>query len=256
MSRMSISFKSLVLISFAFLFSFAFASETPHWAGFYAGVNAGYALGESKVSTTAFDSNGYLGTDIVAVTQAGQGKVNLNRFTGGVQGGYNWELNDTWLTGLELDFNSLALDNTRTTTREYLTSPGDSFTLNQTVQTNWLVTARPRFALTMGSFLFYVTGGLAVTQLKNNNNFSDSTLYQAYESASASGTKVGWTAGVGSEFLFSTKWSTKVEYLYVSFPNVSSSGVLTNTVGSGPNPFDHTANLHLNIIRVGLNYHF
>ena len=90
----------------------------------------------------------------------------------------------------------------------------NGFTVNSSVSSDWLITLRPRVGFAANNWLVYVTGGLAVANLKSNFSFTD-TFAGATESASISKTKAGWTVGVGTEYALMNGWSVKAEYLYV-----------------------------------------
>ena len=90
-------------------------------------------------------------------------------------------------------------------------------------------------------------------------------IYPAvFSTGSFSGTRVGWTAGGGLEWLFAPNWSVKAEYLYYDLGSVTSNLTLTQinllAVG-GPAPWGvagvrSTTRFNGNIVRAGLNYHF
>jgi outer membrane immunogenic protein len=249
------SFKNIIcLLSPCLMISAAHAQ----WTGYYVGANGGYAWGQSDVeASTTFSETGYFAPDEVPlVNQAGVGRIATNGFTGGFQGGYNWQ-SDAWVYGLELDFGLFDTDATRQITELYDPAYGGAFTIDQTVQTEWLATVRPRVGYVVENLLIYATGGLAVTQLKNQNEFSDTYGENAHESAYASETQLGWTVGGGAEYLFADDWSIKAEYLYVDFGDISTTGTLTiDEPYTNTNSFNHTADLQSNIVRAGINYHF
>jgi outer membrane immunogenic protein len=110
----------------------------------------------------------------------------------------------------------------------YISVLTTSFTVNQSVKTDWLFTARPRLGWANNNWLWYATGGLAVTELKYGNTFTD-TYSPAFETGSISKTKVGWTVGGGGEFALSNNWTVRAEYLYVDFGGVSSAGNVSNS---------------------------
>jgi hypothetical protein len=76
--------------------------------------------------------------------------------------------------------------------------------------------------------MFYVTGGVAVTDLKYSEQFSDNQAgFLATEGASISQIKAGWTAGAGIESVLSSNWTAKFEYLYADFGSVSANDTLS-----------------------------
>jgi outer membrane immunogenic protein len=222
----------------------------------YVGANGGYAWGDSNVSTLVATPAGdyFVSSDISQIATSGQGRIHPNGGTGGIQAGYNWQAGNL-VYGAEVDFDALDLNASRSITTEYLSAPGTFFTINQSTKTDWLLTARPRVGWAINNWLLYATGGLAVTELRFNNTFTD-TFAPAFENGSVSKTKAGWVVGGGVEYGFMSNWSAKLEYLYMDFGNVSSSGVVFNT-GSVPPPLlIHSADLKANIIRAGINYKF
>ena len=92
----------------------------------------------------------------------------------------------------------------------------------------WFGTARGRFGYSVGSTLFYATGGLAYGNIKTRVN---STLFGVTNNVEFSDIKGGWTVGGGIETpftllgLFGPNWTSKSEYLYVDLG--SSSGSLS-----------------------------
>jgi len=125
--------------------------------------------------------------------------------------------------------------------------------------TSWLATGRGRVGIAANNWLFYATGGVAFTNLDANFNFTD-TFANAAESASISGTRVGWTAGGGIEAGLWQGWSVKAEYLFVDFGSVSVNSTnlraFTPPINLPTNVFTHSVDLKANIARVGINYRF
>lgn len=229
------------------------------WTGFYIGVNAGGAWGDSEVATsTVFSPVGYFATTSVpAIAAAGAQTINPTGFTGGGQIGYNWQTGNA-VAGVEADFEYLGLRGSVNSSAVYPCCAPTAFSINQSVKTDWLATFRARFGfLVTPTTLVYVTGGGAVTNLNANFVFTD-TFATAAESASFNSTRLGWTVGGGFEWALWSGWSAKAEYLFVSFPSVSVTS--TNLTAFAPpisfptNVFTHSADLDVSIARVGLNY--
>jgi outer membrane immunogenic protein len=237
------------------------APRTPvySWTGGYIGLNAGYAWGDSEVSTTTiFDplAGYFAASSVPAIATAGAQTIKLNGFTGGGQVGYNWQASSLTVVGLEADFEYFGLKGSATSGAVYPCCAPFSFTINQNVKTNWLATFRARLGfLVTPSALVYVTGGGALTNLQGTFAFSDT--FGAAESGSFTTTKLGWTAGGGVEWALWSGWSAKAEYLFVSIPNVSTtSSNLTFAGAVQTNTFTHSADLQAHIARFGLNYKF
>jgi outer membrane immunogenic protein len=231
------------------------------WNGFYFGANVGYSFGRAS-------NNVFAGT--ASAVDIGQ---NVNGWLGGVQAGYNLQLDRNLLIGFEADFQLTGQRASRIitdgTTRT--TVPGGDFNIVSALSaTNsynmpWFSTFRGRVGvLADPSFLLYATGGLAVGEVKYaTQNFVTSQLFgpgatgtipagapvtiagAAFEERQ---TRLGWTAGAGVEYKLSANWSGKVEYLYVDF------GRTTYLSGLAGTQTDLRFNDH--IARVGVNYAF
>jgi outer membrane immunogenic protein len=230
------------------------------WTGAYIGLNAGYSWGDSEVSTsTVFVAGAYFDpASPPAIATAGAQSIKPNGFTGGGQIGYNWQASSVGVMGLEADFEYFGLRGTVNSGAVYPCCVPSSFAIGQSVKTDWLATLRARLGyLVTPSTLLYITGGGAVTNLQGNFAFVDN-FAAATESGAFNTTKLGWTAGGGIEWAMASGWSAKAEYLFVSFPTVTTTSTNLNS-GLGPSPanvFTHSADLDAHIVRFGLNYKF
>ena len=116
---------------------------------------------------------------------------------------------------------------------------------------DWLGTARGRVGLAAGRSLFYGTGGVAFGRVKHE--YTHNVFNEAPGSAqtfAATDTLVGWTAGVGWEFMLNQHWTVKAEYLHV---DLGTSDRNISSVASGSTL--HFTN-RLNLIRAGVNFKF
>jgi outer membrane immunogenic protein len=110
----------------------------------------------------------------------------------------------------------------------------------------WFGTVRGRLGYSVGSTLFYATGGYAYGGVKTKVSEDGEQM------VNASTTRSGWTAGAGIETplqlfgLFGPNWTSKTEYLYVDLGSTSN---LVNTTTLTTSVTEH-------IFRTGLNYHF
>jgi outer membrane immunogenic protein len=235
------------------------ASPTP-WEGWYVGGNLGGVWGDASAQLSAAVGPGGGNNvvinplDVAAINNATtSGSGNTSGFTGGIEGGYNWVSNG-WMLGVETDWGwmDISQDASRTATSPLLINPPITYSLGQSVKTDWVWTLRPRFGFVGANWLVYGTVGLAVTELKNTLHFTDSLASPHVVSQDTSDTKTGWIGGVGAAYAFSPEWSVKGEWLYTDF------GTVNNTV-VGANGFvtlDSRASVRGNIFRVGLDYRF
>jgi outer membrane immunogenic protein len=234
----------------------AYIDPASNWTGFYVGLNAGGAWGRSDATTTTvFSPTGFFATTSpAAIAIAGAQRINTSGFTGGLTAGYNWQASNI-VFGLESDFNYFGLRGSSSGTGIYPCCAPTNFTVNSSVSSDWLITLRPRVGITTHNWLFYVTGGLAVANVKDRFTFTE-TFAGGTESASISRTKAGWTVGAGTEYALAMGWSVKAEYLYVDLGRETTTSTnFVSTFGAAPtNVFTHSVDLRSNIVRVGLNY--
>jgi outer membrane immunogenic protein len=245
----------------------ALAADTPvksppaapmfNWTGFYAGVNAGAGWISWK-ETTFVDPNAgnYIGAgNSAAVSAAGTGTRDTSAFTGGIQAGFNRQINNL-VYGLEADFNYLG-KSASTINGTYTTAAfaGQPFTIMSSLHSTWLATVRPRLGMTFDHLLLYVTGGLAVTDRRYSFNFSD--FNGATASLSRSGTQAGWTLGGGAEYALGNAWSVKGEYLFAQFDGTQTANglIVFNPVNfKGITVGTNSSNIQ--VVRLGLNYKY
>lgn len=245
------------------------------WAGFYVGGNAGYAWGHSSSNSSSdcpasgavrlgywcdatFFPEG--APNSAAVGAQGTGPISSSGFVGGGQAGYNWQ-RGAWVFGGEADIQSFHLSGSRTGAAAYpVFGAGVTFSETTTASTNWLLTARARAGWTVSNALLYVTGGLAVTDLRTGFGFADnaSTVIATSGTGLASSTtnKAGYAVGAGAEWMLPKNWSIKAEYLYVNFGSTQVTTRVVNPGFGASNTVTTSADLNASIVRVGVNYHF
>lgn len=244
------------------------ASATQNWSGFYVGANAGGTWAYSGDPTTAascaaapgFAGGSYFACgDIAAINALGTGSMSGTGFTGGAQAGYNWQINST-VVGIETDFGAFGAKASRMAAGN-LPVAGSLATVTESVDANWLFTARGRLGWVFNNLLAYVTGGLAVTHLKSSDSYVDNLggFGPGFGAWSASETKAGWTLGAGAEYALNRNWSVRAEYLYVRFDSITASGVIANTgllAGGYGSAVSTSTDLSAHIARAGVDYKF
>ncbi|HKJ60711.1 MAG TPA: outer membrane beta-barrel protein [Hyphomicrobiales bacterium] len=134
--------------------------ETPYigWTGFYIGGNIGGIFDETD-GVDLFDDDAI--------------------FAGGIHLGYNKQLSDRFVVGLEGDVSFLDDDNT-----------------------DYLSTVRARLGWSRGPMLAYITGGAAFFE------FDDGVINDV---------DTGYVAGAGLEYKIKDNWSVGGEALYYGF---------------------------------------
>ena len=132
----------------------------------------------------------------------------------GIQSGYNWQLSRNIVFGLETDSSWGSLKETIGAA---------------TVDVDATGTVRARLGYAMDRLMVYGTGGLAWAHADANYNATVTDRFY-----------LGWAAGVGMEYMWSPRWTAKLEYLYADF------GKITDNAD--------TANLTASTIKFGVNY--
>ncbi|ABD09298.1 outer membrane protein [Rhodopseudomonas palustris HaA2] len=195
-----------------------------NWAGLYLGGNFGGATARNRTTSSVIFSENF--------------NLSPDGFVGGGQIGYNWQASN-WVFGAEADFQGSTQKDDRAAVLSSL------LLYNQKLP--WFGTARARLGYTVGSTLFYATGGYAYGNVKTNvvTAFSNETFNR-----SRSGYAVG--AGVETPFqlfgLLGPNWTSKTEYLYVDLGSTTDSFLGGAAVS--------TSKVTNHMLRTGINYHF
>src|SRR5262245_33948763 len=215
--------------------------SVPIWAGGYLGIQGGIAHHD------AFFNDSDLFSAVTSLYEREK--------TGGTVGGllgYNWQ-QGSFVYGLEGDWSWIGSKTSQLAALNTVESLATSFDVN------WLATLRGRAGLAFDSTLFYVTGGVAFGHVNNRFNliFTPSSGPGLVSSFTLNKTKVGWTAGVGIEHMFSQHWTARAEFRYVDLGTTtvacSSATDLMGCVSFGyRGDFSNTLKLGL----VGLAYKF
>ena len=169
---------------------------------------------------------------------------------GGGQVGYNFQFNPSIVVGVETDFQGTSFggnNNNNWNTTFYpspFINPGTGV-LNDILIPIWgnngwnrrgisyIGTVRGRFGwLFTPSLLVYATGGFAY--------------------GGSSNVDPGWTVGGGLEWMFAQNWSAKLEYLHAELDRNNNNW----GGGFGWNWGNSGNRQQINIVRVGVNYHF
>jgi outer membrane immunogenic protein len=104
---------------------------------------------------------------------------------------------------------------------------------------SWLSTVRGRAGYAFGGIMPYLTGGLAVGDIRAF----------APGFAGANTTNAGWTVGGGIEIALPGNWTAKAEYLHADL------GKFNCGLNCGTSPTNNVS-MHDDVVRAGLNYHF
>src|SRR5262249_3989699 len=208
----------------------------PTWTGFYIGIEGGFA----QHSAYWNDLDNYWNGSTSRISK-----------TGGIVGGYagyNWQ-NRSLVVGIETDFHWVGAKATESWGAG-VAGFGNSLA-NQTSEVRWLGSTRLRAGLDFESTLFYLTGGVAYGNVRDNvtvingfNTFPPALAGTVQASWNQDTTRVGWTAGFGLEHMFGN-WVGRTEVRYTDLGHSSTNCIngttpCTNALGSYRADFSHT----------------
>jgi len=179
------------------------AAPSYNWSGSYIGINAGYGFGSFTGS-------------------AGPQFKDPGNFVAGGQIGYNQQLANKVVVGVEGDFDYSALEG----------KASASGTAGSKARIDSLATMRGRLGYSFDRVMPYITAGYAGGNEK----------VTIPGSANTSGWRSGYAVGGGVDYAITNNVSARVEGLYVGLENKTTAvGKLGNDLG---------------IVRTGLNYKF
>ncbi|MBN9597408.1 MAG: carbohydrate porin [Afipia sp.] len=189
------------------------------WSGFYLGGHTGYGGGSFGPNTNPLPQQG------VFLPHSITGLI------GGAQAGYNLQLPNKWVLGVEADLSATSpLDRPKQVPAPFNTT------------FDYFGTVRGRVGYATGSLLPYVTGGLAWGRTRVDLNDVDGNVI-----GNKSRVHLGWVAGTGLEIALGGNWSGKVEYNYIDL------GTRNYGLGDVPLP-DVAVDPKIHTVKVGLNY--
>src|SRR5262249_12386159 len=143
------------------------------WTGWYVGLNMGGGWGSRDYS---YHPNDPAATFVVthgsSTSVPSPTSADLSGLVGGIQLGYNWQLYQNWVFGLEADFDASGIDGFG------LSNDPNAFSVARAhEQLTWFGTVRARAGyLWTQNLLAYVTGGFAYGHINQNVDFSFTTL--------------------------------------------------------------------------------
>ncbi len=208
--------------------------EAYDWTGFYLGLNAGVAWNNSDVD---FDASAGPFVGLASNIEGDQ-----TEFTGGVEAGYNWQM-DSIVFGLEADFNYLDFQEDENVVL-------GAATANFDFEANWFGTVRGRIGFAADNMLFYGTGGLAYGHAKIEGDLDDGA--GNILSGDDSSVNWGWTIGAGMQYAFNENWILGAEYLYVDLGNPDFDLNCTGACGT----FENDVDVAFSVVRAKLDFKF
>jgi len=210
------------------------------WQGFY----LGGAIGAARLNTTATTSESFEGANEAIfpcgfIFDSSACSTGTTGFTAGVQAGYDWQ-SRYFVYGVVADW-------TWTNLKHSINRGGFSSQATFQAKVDWLATFRGRMGLAVDDTLVYITGGLALAELKSSAGF---TGPEGGFNTGLSKVQAGWVAGLGVEHKLNQNWSVFSELLYYDLGRASA----TSSVGSTSYTTEFTHEIFQG--KLGVNYRF
>lgn len=224
------------------------------WSGGYVGAHVGYGWGKTR--------------DIDHPRPADSPEKELRGALGGIQAGYNWQFGNNIVFGAEAD---ITFSGVKKNWDGSVISASSTYYTKDEIGTNGTIRARLGYAV--DRFMPYVTGGVALANLKHTLGCWDkaqASFPPAWTPSSSCDSRatapgkgpfeisksknvVGYTIGAGAEYAVDNNWSIKAEYLYKDF------GSNKVTIVDPNFPTFHSVRnfkTSSNEVRIGVNYKF
>ena len=197
------------------------------WSGFYAGVQAGYAWGESDA-------------DYFELVPPGVTPMDPDGGLIGGYVGYNHQFANNVVLGVDADIAYANVDGTGIfIDGAFGPQPGET----DSARLEWSGAVRGRAGFAMGRFLPYVAGGVAFGGV-DHEAVSANPVFNG----SWSDTYTGYTVGAGAEYAFTDKVIFRGEYRFTDFGSQTFSN---NVPGTG-----HEVDLSTSDVRFGVAVKF
>jgi outer membrane immunogenic protein len=217
------------------------------FGGFYLGGQAGVANYSNTFNDLDQFANNNIDTLPQDVSHTGRGAL------AGAQAGYNWQSGCT-VFGIETDWAWTGAKASTVLSDGQEFPPESTDHITPTSKLRWFGTTRIRTGVVVDNLLLYVTGGLAYANFKRDALFFEDNDPPGPETFSSSKTRLGWTAGAGTEWAINANWSLKSEFLYMAFQKDETT--FTSQIISPGTQFRLKNEDSAWVGRIGLNYRF
>jgi outer membrane immunogenic protein len=188
-------------------------------------------------------------------------------FLAGGQFGYNRELPNKFVAGLETDlqWSGIRAAGASNIVGTYTPPMVAGFSSNSSlaISQNWFGTTRLRLGYQpFDRVLAYGTGGVAYSNFSTGISGTSNDSFESNStttSGSGSSTRFGWTAGAGIEYAMTEHLSFKTEYLYsqysgFSFPYQRLGSFFNASIIDTTRGTLSTGELGIHAVRAGLNW--
>jgi outer membrane immunogenic protein len=218
----------------------------PSWTGFYVGGSVGGRWTDVDWTTTCLYNPSSInncplnGLDPNRIATRNPESFNSSALRGGLYGGFNWQLNPTWVVGIEGDYawaeNNKSANNGIPGTLQAVFIDQDVAEVKQT----WDAGVRGRLGYLINpNLMLFAAAGASWTHIAATTTCAATTALSwcssggAGLSASVSTTKVGWTVGGGLEWMLAPNWLLRGEYRYADYGTFTANILADPAGGAG-----------------------
>lgn len=252
------------------------------WSGFYLGINGGWGRSEN-----CWDLNG-ANVPIVAVNKnpvflglsgpanIAEGCNNGNGAVVGGQVGYRYQVNN-FVFGIEAqgDWADLKGSNTSAVFNGLTLPPGAALSLVNSSKVDAIGMFTGQIGYSFGPVLWYVKGGVAVTNNEYDGTLNASftpnrpgaaQLFSLNATDHASAIRFGEVVGTGVDFMFAQGWSIGAEYNHLfmgsqtvgfAYTGASGTGLLAGVISPAGTPSrNERISGDIDMVTLRLNYSF
>ena len=200
--------------------SYASPNTTTNWQGWYGGLALGGAYSAANPDGTV-EHNGYMdAVDTAQVDPVLQRKIEDLDVTGSALLGYDFQSGHITY-GIEGDLTVMDYSESEGASGiEYDNNAGRFFTTKTTVETNFLLSLRPKVGYATGNFQFYVSAGPSIGRFKTTVNYSDTNVNGANENFTDTTMAFGVSSSIGAGYQIGDGWALRGDYVFNYYPDI------------------------------------
>lgn len=224
------------------------------WQGFYLGLALGGADSAARPETGVVYS-GYFNdvgnaSDRTQLNPILQRRINGQDVTGSLLAGYDFQ-SGSFTYGLEADLTFMGFSETQSAGPvNYDTSPASTFTTRTTIESDFLLSLRPKLGYVSGPFQFYVSAGPSVSRFNMTHQYSDTFGGGNSVTFSDSKTAYGVSSSVGVGYMLSDGWVLRSDYVFSYYPDITGGSSELN--GDGNADFTYGSDFQSHNLRLAL----
>jgi outer membrane immunogenic protein len=233
------------------------AGSSRSWQGFHGGIALGAAHGKaSPDSTVSLGSPNYVQpVNIPRVTDALRRSIDGNSFSGSGLAGYDIQRGNL-VFGIEADLTLMDFSETTRTRTDY-SGLGDSFQVENRLETKFSFSIRPKIGYSFGDTMVHAGIGPVIGRFKYSSRYEDTTANNPDDFFSRTRTAWGVSLNVGVNHAIGNDWYLRGDYVFNHFPNaVDGNSAITATGAPHNSGVKHDSDFDFHTVRVGLMKRF